>query len=182
MVDFESYLQHAPGTRRYGPMGDAVYALSDDECRCASCMSNEALKNNQKTMYDDVDKNTEFLDDNQYLICPPRVLGYQLDSRTWLELDISEKSLDASKRYLEDIVQPMSKKAFQKLELMSAEKALIKDLVESHTSGTGKKPLMEDIMKEKGRGLVILLHGIWFTSFIYRYGRVTFHVRSPRGW
>lgn len=167
-MDFASYLQHAPGSRRYGPMGDAIYSSSDDECRCASCVSNEALKHNQKTMYDDVDKNAEFLDETQYLICPPRVLGYQLDSRTWLELDISEKTMDTSKRYLEDIAQPMSKKAFQKLELTPAEKGLIKDLVESHTSSTGKKPLMEDIMKEKGRGLVILLHGIWFAFLICR--------------
>jgi SpoVK/Ycf46/Vps4 family AAA+-type ATPase len=150
MVDFESYLQHAPNIGKYGPMGDVPFSSRDDECRCASCMNNQALKDNQKTAYDNFNGNTEFLDDTQYLICPPRVLGYHLESRTWLELESSK---------MEDIIHLKSKEAFDKLELAKTQKDLIRDLVESHTSGTGKKPLMEDIMKGKGKGLVILLHG-----------------------
>ncbi|PVH93368.1 P-loop containing nucleoside triphosphate hydrolase protein [Periconia macrospinosa] len=152
MIDFKSYLQHAPDIKSNGPIGDIEFLSSTDECHCGSCLSNERLKENQRQHYDDWDplKNGAFTSDEQYLICPPRVLGYHLESRTWLELDVEK---------LQNISQPVSDSAFKKLQLHRALKELIKKLVQSHTSGTGKKPLMEDIVKGKGQGLVILLHG-----------------------
>lgn len=131
-------------------MGDAIFFNGDGECRCASCMNNQALRDNQKMACDKYDRNREFMDDTQYLIYPPRVLDYHLESRTWLELRSNK---------MVDIKRIKSQEAFDKLELAKTQKDLIRELVESHTSGTGKKPLMEDIMKEKGKGLVILLHG-----------------------
>lgn len=131
-------------------MGDASFSSRDDECHCSSCINNQSLKNNQKREYDNYKGNKEFMDNTQYLICPPRVLGYHLESRTWLELQ-SDK--------VEPIPSLKSKDAFDKLELAKTQKELVKELVQSHTSETGRKPLMEDIMNEKGKGLVILLHG-----------------------
>jgi SpoVK/Ycf46/Vps4 family AAA+-type ATPase len=60
---------------------------------------------------------------------------------------------------VENISQPTSNEAFVKLQLPKANKDLIQNLVQSHTSGTGKKAMMEDIVSGKGKGLVILLHG-----------------------
>lgn len=152
MIDFESYLQHAPDIKSNGPMGEIEFLNSSDECHCGSCLSNELLKENQRRHYDDWDpvKNGPFASLEQYLICPPRVLGYHLESRTWLELDVEK---------LTNISQPVSDSAFKKLQLHKTQKELIRKLVQSHTSGTGKKPLMVDIVKGKGQGLVILLHG-----------------------
>jgi len=147
MVDFDSYIQHAPNMNVNAPMGDIVFSDRDDECRCSSCNENIMLRKNQRRDYDNW---TEPFGDEQYLLCPPRVLGYHLDTRTWLELDVQK---------VEQIDQPVSDAAFTKLQLNPNYKRLIKNLVESHTSGTGKKPMMEDIVKTKGRGLVILLHG-----------------------
>jgi len=90
------------------------------------------------------------MDETQYLICPLRVLGYHLETRTWLELESDN---------IKDIIHLKSEEAFNQLELVKPQKDLIRDLVQSHTSGTRKKPLMQDIMNEKGKGLVILLHG-----------------------
>jgi hypothetical protein len=149
MVDFESYLQHAPDAQKHGPMGEVEFSSLDNECHCGSCLNNELLKANQRKKYDKWDPKDPFSDE-QYLICPPRVLGYHLDSRTWLELDVEK---------LQIISQPVSDSAFTKLQLQKALKILIRQLVQSHSSGTGKKPLMEDIVKGKGQGLVILLHG-----------------------
>ena len=134
-------------------MGEVEFAGVANECHCGSCGDNELLKENQRRGYDDWDpkKNGQgpFCDE-QYLLCPPRVLGYHLESRTWLELDVEE---------LRIISQPASDSAFKKLQLQKPLKELIENLVKSHTSGTGKEPLMEDIVKGKGQGLVILLHG-----------------------
>lgn len=149
MVDFESYLQHAPDVKTHGPLGEAEFSRSENECHCGSCQNNHLLIENQRKNYDDWDPKKSFSDE-QYLICPPRVLGYHLESRTWVELDVER---------LATISQPVSDSAFKKLQLQKALKDLIRNLVQSHTSGTGKKPLMEDIVKGKGQGLVILLHG-----------------------
>jgi hypothetical protein len=156
MVDFESYLHHNPEYSRHAPMGSLVYSNSNDECGCATCSANPHLIDNQKTHYDRVTKNDDF-EETQYLLCPPRVLGYWLSGRSWMELDISEIEGKPGAWHLEYIAEKKSSEAFDKLEL--DDKDLIKRLVLSHTSSSGKKPLMEDIMKDKGKGLVILLHG-----------------------
>ncbi|KAF2729801.1 P-loop containing nucleoside triphosphate hydrolase protein [Polyplosphaeria fusca] len=149
MVDFESYIQHAPNSGPRPPMGDILYPPYNDECRCSSCTGNVALRISQRRQFDNYTAKIAF-EDEQYLICPPRVLGYHLEARTWLELRVDQ---------IQVISQPVSDAAFKKLQLNKTFKDLIKDLVESHTSGTNQKPLMEDIVEGKGRGLVILLHG-----------------------
>jgi hypothetical protein len=155
MVDFNSYIQHAPNVGINAPMGDLVFSGRDDECRCAACQGNIALRNNQRRDYDLWDpeiakKENKQFSEEQYLICPPRVLGYHLTTRTWLELTVDE---------LQDIPQPVSDAQFRRLQLQLTYKNLIQNLVQSHTNRSGKEPLMEDIVKGKGKGLVILLHG-----------------------
>ena len=58
-----------------------------------------------------------------------------------------------------EIEDAKSERAFNKLQLGREPKDLIKRLVQSHSSTTDKEPMMEDIIKGKGRGLVMLLHG-----------------------
>jgi len=150
MVDFVSYLQHAPNTNTYAPMGDIQFSDKDDECNCGSCTSNKPLQQNQRRHFDKCDGKKEFEHEEQYLLCPPRVLGYHLKSRTWLELNIDE---------IEVLEETTSDKAFQGLQLDQDHKDLIKRLVMSHSSTTDKAPIMRDIVQGKGNGLVMLLHG-----------------------
>ncbi len=163
MVDFQAYIQNAPFSGILGPVGTAVRSPEADEFRCSGCSSNKALKENQKPHYDGATADSEF-DDLQYIICPPRVLGYHLESKTWLELNIGKVKSNTDdkakgERYLEDIVQQTSDAALNKLQLGKTQKSLIRDLGKSHASGSNPKSMMEDIMKGKGKGLVILLHG-----------------------
>ncbi|KAF2868195.1 P-loop containing nucleoside triphosphate hydrolase protein [Massariosphaeria phaeospora] len=115
-------------------MGEVVFSRSEDECHCSSCLNNQLLIDDQRKKYDNWDSKEPFSDE-QYIICPPRVLGYHLESRTWLELDVKK---------LKIITQLVSDGAFKKLQLQKGLKDIIQRLVQSHTSG---------------RGLVILLHG-----------------------
>ncbi len=161
-MDFVSYLQHTSRTAKYAPMGELVYCNRNDDCRCAECSRNSALQNSQKQYYDAVGKHQDFLEDTQYLICPPRVLGYWLSGRCWVELDISENTADPGMDHLRRIPELRSTTAFEHLELLPRQKRLIQSLVETHGSGNGRKPIMEDLMKGKGKGLVILLHGNMF--------------------
>ncbi|KAF2469258.1 uncharacterized protein BDR25DRAFT_356505 [Lindgomyces ingoldianus] len=129
VVDFDSYIQHAPNTGIRAPMGDALFSARYDECRCGTCTHNTALNRNQRRDFDDYSRSKSFTDE-QYLFCPLCVLGYHIDTQTWIELEVDQ---------VVNISQP--------------------GLVQSHTSGTGKQPMMEDIVSGKGKGLVILLHG-----------------------
>lgn len=161
MVDFGAYLQHAPQSSARGPMGNAALSGKDEECRCSTCSANKAFQGNQRTYWDDVTPEVKF-EDLQLQLCPPRVLGYHLGNKTWVELNITLDEKQEEKRkgkFLKDIMQLTSGEAFEKLQLVPSQKTLVRDLVQSHVSGTLDKPLMEDIMEGKGKGLVILLHG-----------------------
>ncbi|MCJ1437027.1 hypothetical protein MMC27_006412 [Xylographa pallens] len=149
MVDFGSYVQHGPPYEYYPPMGDLEFTEDDGTCQCALCAANMALRASQKPHYDHA-KNTDGFEDTQYLICPPRVLGYHLNGKRWVELDV---------RLVSEIEHLTDASSFRQLELNPVQKELIKKLVKSHASGTEKTPFMRDLMKGKGNGLVILLHG-----------------------
>ncbi|KAF4536406.1 26S protease regulatory subunit [Lasiodiplodia theobromae] len=112
---------------------------------------------NQKTHWDDVTPEHEF-EELQLEICPPRVLGYHLENKTWIEMNVAldePEVKDVEKpegRFLRDIKQLISDQAFKALQLVKSQKDLIQDLVRSHASGTMAKPLLEDIIKGKGKG------------------------------
>ncbi|KAK1658313.1 P-loop containing nucleoside triphosphate hydrolase protein [Colletotrichum godetiae] len=164
MVDFEAYLHYSPFPSNPGPMGSATFSRRDTECRCSICVANAALRDSQKMNWDGL-KTRDHFEDLQFKLCPPRVLGYHLDSRTWLELNMGSyfaSQIDGAQAWescLKDIKELRSSDAFNKLQLLPTQKSLIKDLVRYHSSGTSSKPMMTDIIKGKGRGLVILLHG-----------------------
>ncbi len=152
MVDFTSYLQHCPSSAEFPPIGDLKFTENDNgTCDCGTCMANERLRDNQKLHYDRA-PGIHIWEDTQYLICPPRVLGYHLKSKRWVELSV-------------ELVMPIQNlrdpASFQKLELPKTKKELIEQLVECHASGKDdKNHSMTDLMQGKGNGLVILLHGI----------------------
>lgn len=151
MVDFDSYIQHGPNIGVNAPMGDVVFSYSDDECRCSICMANGPLRENQRRHYDAwIPAKNKTFSDEQFLICPPRVLGYHLATRTWSEFFVEN---------VQPIMQTISDDQFTRLQLSPMYKNLIRKLIQSHTSGSERKPLMQDIVKGKGKGLVILLHG-----------------------
>ncbi|KAL0938044.1 ATPase [Colletotrichum truncatum] len=164
MVDFEAFLEYSPGRGIIGPMGSAIFKHGGGECLCSDCITNDALRDSQKMYYDRAKDPSQF-EDLQFKLCPPRVLGYHLESRTWLELNISKPKGASSENaedggsYLKDIKKLRSREAFNKLQLLSTQKSLIQDLVQCHSSGNNSEPLMTDIIKGKGKGLVILLHG-----------------------
>jgi ATP-dependent Lon protease len=130
-------------------MGDVVFTNFNDECRCGSCTDNVALRKNQRRDFDGWESE-KALGEEQRLLCPPRVLGYHLSTRTWLEMFVEG---------IIEIKKPESDLQFTKLQLEDTHKDLIRDLVQGHVSGTDKAPLMKDFVAGKGQGLVILLHG-----------------------
>lgn len=121
----------------------------------------------------DIERRSEFLDtttliryhpyakasltEDQFVLLPPRVYGYSLLERSWFPLNID---------LVDDIkVQPGN--GFDNLVLPGDHKHIMQALVKNHTRGSrptsGKaiKPdFSTDLVRGKGRGLIILLHGV----------------------
>jgi hypothetical protein len=91
---------------------------------------------------------------DQLLCCPPRVLGYALKQKTWVQLLVKNlrKPNKADVGTFKD-----------KLQLDQDSKDLISKSVRAHEEGkkreNGKSKGLEDFAPEKGRGLVIMLYG-----------------------
>src|SRR5271155_3622058 len=63
-------------------------------CACTKCSANTALGDTFKTAYDgrgkgDDDNWPEF-EDTQLLLCSPRVLGYALDTKKWIQMSVDQ--------------------------------------------------------------------------------------------
>ncbi|KAL9126196.1 MAG: hypothetical protein Q9217_004725 [Psora testacea] len=149
IIDFFSYNQYVAGGGRMGFKQPAEPYMF---CSCAICFENDALKKTTRYCYDGIDKNEEFTEE-QYLICPPRVLGFFMVRKTWAQLLVDDVG------YLKKNIGD----AFKKLVLEEKQKSLIRSLVSEHgeesEDGEGGSQHVEDIIEGKGKGVVILLHG-----------------------
>lgn len=85
MVDYESYFQYAGAPGRNGVLEPAN---AGPGCMCSDCHSNQGLEERYRTKFDQNFDKTIW-DDEQYLICPPRVLGYILVDKEWAQLQVT---------------------------------------------------------------------------------------------
>lgn len=159
MIDALSFRDYGPGKyyqhKNQLPMGNLRFWKQTKACRCSVCQENFELNESQRSHYDlePHQIREEFADPTQYLICPPRVLGYHLSRKRWVELKVTE---------VKDIKKRVDTSAFDYLQMESVKsKELLKSLVMSHwnTKRSDSKGKMQDLMKGKGESLVILLYG-----------------------
>ncbi|KAI9845158.1 MAG: hypothetical protein M1837_005043 [Sclerophora amabilis] len=152
MVDFLSYFQYADKVAR---LGDLKSCAEDDECGCPTCRENKELSDLLKFDYDGRTREDEF-ETMQYLMCPPRVLGYVIERKMWAQLQVD----DVKPVEIANAGDTFDKK----LKLDEGTKDLLRYLVTNHEDGKktkdGKRIKgIQDIVQGKGDGLVILLHG-----------------------
>ena len=100
----------------------------------------------------------EKLPNEALILLPPRVYGFSLLDRKWFAFDIS---------FVEDIKYPYL--SFDRLVIPEDHKKIMQALVRHHTRGPRiaaaeiRDPNQEfsmDIVRGKGKGLIILLHGV----------------------
>lgn len=146
MVDFDSYYQYGPGR---GSIGSIRMGESSDECTCSHCFNNEELAHTYCRKYDDA-KGDEDWEDLQFMLCPPRVLGYILREKQWaqLEVDKLEDPSDDKGAFIERL--------HLKGDSLSGKET--KDLLLNLVTNHGKDQVA-DLTEEKGKGMVILLYG-----------------------
>ena len=114
-----------------------------------------------QTTIDDHSEDTEA--GRKYLsLLPPRFLGYSTQEKFWGQFKVSSTSK------VSDARASMFKK---QLQLDETYKEMIQALVYSHESKNSKKgdrPQVRDVVEDKGKGLVILLHGEYIVQLVER--------------
>ena len=114
--------------------------------------SNKMLEN-KSFMHDFIESDHE-LTEEDYLVCPCWVYGYVLRSRKWAKLEVS---------LVEDIKERGS--GFDSLVLPDGHKETLLALVQTHSKGKNLEAGLDvgnrqmDLVRGKGKGLIILLHG-----------------------
>lgn len=111
------------------------------------------LMENKDFMRAFIESDSELTEDD-YLVCPSWVYGYLLRSRKWVKLDVS---------LVEDIEERGS--SFDSLVLPDGHKKTLLALVKTHSKGKNLDVTVKaesrqmDLVRGKGKGLIILLHG-----------------------
>lgn len=105
-----------------------------------------------ETLEDPSEKTGDVFDvpeESKFLLCPPRAVGYATREKMWGQFKV--ESIKA--------IEPRTEaSAFDKdLQLDPKYKKMVKALVENHSEFSNKAKT--DVVKGKGQGLVMLLHG-----------------------
>ncbi|KAJ2901775.1 AAA family ATPase [Zalerion maritima] len=156
MVDFDSYLKYALPNPALGPKFSST-DINEFDCNCSLCQTNEVVKEQFRMAYDGK-KGTgdEVWTEEQYMMCPPRVLGYALGNKQWVQLSVRNLTiLGKDSSAFEDRLQLQGEDGGKET------KDLLIGLVENHGNDSSSRDSYEldDIVPEKGKGLVILLYG-----------------------
>jgi hypothetical protein len=99
----------------------------------------------------DAEKSLE--ENDNYLLFPPRLLGYATQEKIWGQFSVDDTKKPPGKK---------PKKFQNDLQLDPKYKRLIEALVSSHESNQdrAKARQVKDVVQNKGKGLVLLLHGM----------------------
>lgn len=155
-------------------MGDLELIEPDGSarCQCQICEENHRLNDNQRAYFDGRKaKDIESFTDTHFMLLPPRVLGYWLTQKRWLELSVEQMSALSDNR---------NDDSFNRLQMDTTQKTLIRDLIRNHASSDGTDPMMQDLSKGKGMGLIILLHGSSCSIVLGDFDLI--ETRSSRSW
>ncbi|KAI1753930.1 hypothetical protein F4782DRAFT_494461 [Xylaria castorea] len=147
IVDFASYLTYQPAgapilgyLERYE--GAAVELSPSRRAR-------DVFKDMYRFEWDRHPPNRE-MSPEQLLCCPPRVLGYALKQKTWVQLLV--RHLDRPNKADDSTFK-------NELQLDDDAKDLILKSVQAHARTGERDQALDDFAPEKGRGLVIMLYG-----------------------
>ena len=152
MVDFESYFLYGPSTANVGPLTP----VEGSACGCIECQEHPTMGKIYRSQFDKVGPQKEW-EDEQYILCPPRVLGCILRHKQWAQLQVTS---------LRSIPKVDRGDSWARVKLADGEetKKMILNLVRSHGMADSKDDdsglRVDDIVAEKGKGLVILLYGM----------------------
>ncbi|MCJ1309497.1 hypothetical protein MMC25_003157 [Agyrium rufum] len=160
MVDYQTYVRLHPDKIILGEleMEDKLLIPKPiNGCNCLKCLDlKDVTEKDSMPMfekYDHILKEVEGLTTHQYMLLTNRVPGYYLQDRKWVKLDVAKLSEYTPKT-----------ESFKNLVLPLGHKDVIEALIRTRRSSTTKGGsrrggFSADLIRGKGKGLVILLHG-----------------------
>ncbi|KAF4333486.1 AAA family ATPase [Fusarium beomiforme] len=98
----------------------------------------------------------DLLSDDEHVIMSYRAFGFVLRNRKWAQLDLTDLSYENVKN------SESTQKAFENLELPEGHKDMVQALVTQHfreKESISHRDEKSDLIRGKGKGLIILLHG-----------------------
>lgn len=159
-IDFGTHDQVDPDPRE-------TLELLDHWCDVEGCCQNDPIhkdyiidmKHNEQLLkdkgfiHDFIETNNEPSEDD-YLVCPCWVYAYALRSRKWVKLEV-------------DLIEDIKEwgRGFDALVLPDGHRETLLALVQIHSKGKQAEPAAQaqhrqlDLVRGKGKGLIILLHG-----------------------
>jgi hypothetical protein len=147
VIDHQSFLEYGPREARNG---FCVPQARATPCNCPLCISEET-----KAWIASFGKSRDAKDVDDYALLPARVLGFELDSKVWGQFLVDgfePNTEDAYQVFDEELIFPDGKD--------DKNKRIVKDLIMNHENhGIG---CITDSVEGKGKGLVLLFHGIFF--------------------
>ncbi|KAI1741360.1 hypothetical protein F4680DRAFT_416583 [Xylaria scruposa] len=147
IVDFASYLTYQPDK---APILGYLQRYEGAVVELSPSRRNRAVFRDMYKFDWDRHPPSRRMSSEQLLCCPPRVLGYALKQKTWVQLLV--KHLNRPKEADDSTFK-------NKLQLDDDAKDLILKSVQAHASSGKRSQALDDFAPEKGRGLVIMLYG-----------------------
>ncbi|GAB7358209.1 hypothetical protein MBLNU230_g0361t1 [Neophaeotheca triangularis] len=95
-------------------------------------------------------------DGDDLLLLPDRVFGYVLRTRSWACLRLSAD--DSGRKHLTHVDQRSD--PWQDLEIPTGHKNIVQALINTHFSEDKSRNAEFDLVREKGKGVIVLLHGV----------------------
>ncbi|QYT04743.1 AAA domain-containing protein [Trichoderma simmonsii] len=95
-------------------------------------------------------------DEEDLFLLPDRIFAFVLKTRTWACLHLGKNAF--GEEQLTEIIP--QKHPWDNLELPLGHKEIVQSLIESHFSNNVGKQMHFDLVKGKGKGVIILLHGV----------------------
>ncbi|KAI9694330.1 MAG: hypothetical protein M1820_009019 [Bogoriella megaspora] len=149
IVDFQSYYSYQTES---APILGGMYRYTGTQiCDCTGCRNDPWKSKTYRFDWDRADRKKK-LTHEQALCSPPRVLGYSMDKKKWMQLhvdNVKDWSLTNKNNVFENDLQ-----------LDQHYKDLVRKSVKSHETTKGQNRGIDDFAEGKGKGLVILLYGV----------------------
>lgn len=149
MIDFTAYKRYSRrGVNAIGSLFPAHIAA----CKCQLCFDRKSNCIQWMRRFAEKAAGNDSADEaSNYLLLPARLLGYCFKTKVWAQFHVYRiGTIEAP-----DVDNLMKKLIFP--EESESTKQDLKILIEQH--GTTKLHLVEDSIKGKGAGLIVLLHG-----------------------
>ncbi|KAF2209166.1 hypothetical protein CERZMDRAFT_70316 [Cercospora zeae-maydis SCOH1-5] len=165
IIDAYSYLRTADTMIDEPPLGSLiVMPHGESDCLCQVCRRSPVITWRDKEVPKKATKEQFELfaaSPDRLMMCPPRVLGYALKSKTWAQFRIRscKDAISEQKSYFAEQLQLKDDYKKMLLAVVNSHRGTLRSAEAAPEDAKASLPRSLDVIEGKGKGLAILLHG-----------------------